>query len=85
MQRDKRGQISVAAGAMDDLPTAGASTMPEAVRDELLEIDGVQGVGLGGPETVRVYVSAASVQDRLPARISGFKVESEISGEFELL
>ena len=54
------------------------------MRDELLEIDGVQGVGWGGPETVKVYVSVASVQDRVPARIGNFKIESEISGEFEL-
>ena len=71
--------------AVDYVPSAGEAVIPEAVRDELLEIDGVQGVGLGGPETVRVYVSVASVQDRVPARIGNFKIESEISGEFELL
>lgn len=71
--------------AVDYVPSASEAVIPEAVRDELLEIDGVQGVGLGGPETVRVYVSVASVQDRVPARIGNFKVESEVSGEFELL
>ena len=27
----------------------------------------------------------ASVQDRVPPRIGNFKIESEVSGEFELL
>ena len=71
--------------AVDYVPSASEAVIPEAVRDELLEIDGVQGVGLGGPETVRVYVSVASVQDRVPAQIGNFKIESEVSGEFELL
>ena len=71
--------------AVDYVPSASEAVIPEAVRDELLEIDGVQGVGLGGPETVRVYVSVASVQDRVPAQIGNFKIESEVSGEIELL
>ena len=71
--------------AVDYMPSASEAVIPEAVRDELLEIDGVQGVGLGGPETVRVYVSVASVQDRVPAQIGNFKIESEVSGEIELL
>ena len=71
--------------AVDYMPSASEAIIPEAVRDELLEIDGVQGVGLGGPETVRVYVSVASVQDRVPAQIGNFKIESEVSGEIELL
>ena len=71
--------------AVDYMPSASEAVIPEAVRDALLEIDGVQGVGLGGPETVKVYVSVASVQDRVPPRIGNFKIESEVSGEFELL
>ena len=71
--------------AADYVPSASETVIPEAVRDELLEIEGVQGVGLGGPETVRVYVSVASVQDRVPAQIGNFKIESEVSGEIELL
>lgn len=72
-------------GAVDALPAVGGGPLPEAVRDSLLEIDGVEGVGWSGPGTVRVYVSAASVRARLPVRIRGFQVEAEISGEFELL
>lgn len=71
--------------AVDYVPSASEAVIPEAVRNELLEIDGVQGVGLGGPETVRVYVSVASVLDRVPAQIGNFKIESEVSGEIELL
>lgn len=71
--------------AVDYVPSASEAVIPEAVRNELLEIDGVQGVGLGGPETVRVYVSVASVLDRVPAQIGNFKIESEVSGEIGLL
>ena len=85
MHRDSQRQLGIEDRAVDHVPTAGEAVIPEAVRDELLEIDGVQGVGLGGPETVKVYVSVASVQDRVPAQIGDFKVESEVSGEFELL
>ena len=85
MHRGMSRQMDIENRAVDYMPSASEAVIPEAVRDELLQIDGVQGVGLGGPETVKVYVSVASVQDRVPARIGNFKIESEVSGEFELL
>ena len=85
MHRGMSRQMDIENRAVDYMPSASEAIIPEAVRDELLEIDGVQGVGLGGPETVKVYVSGASVQDRVPARIGNFKIESEVSGDFELL
>ena len=85
MHRGMSTQMDIENRAVDYMPSASEAVIPEAVRDALLEIDGVQGVGLGGPETVRVYVSVASVQDRVPAQIGNFKIESEVSGEIELL
>ena len=85
MHRGMSRQMDIENRAVDSMPSASEAVIPEAVRDELPEIDAVQGVGLGGPETVKVYPSVASVQDRVPPWIGNFKIESEISGEFASL
>ena len=85
MHRGWPRQTGIEDRAVDYVPSASEAVIPEAVRDELPEIDAVQGVGLGGPETVKVYPSVASVQDRVPPWIGNFKIESEISGEFASL
>ena len=85
MHRGMSRQMDIENRAADYVPSASEAVIPEAVRDELPEIDAVQGVGLGGPETVKVYVRVASVQDRVPPWIGSFKIESEVSGEFASL
>ena len=85
MHRGMSRQMDIENRAVDSMPSASEAVIPEAARDELPEIDAVQGVGLGGPETVKVYPSVASVQDRVPPWIGNFKIESEISGEFASL
>ena len=61
--------------AVDYVPSASEAVIPEAVRDELLEIDGVQGVGLGGPETVKVYVSVASLDSQRTISMCGNRLD----------
>lgn len=70
---------------VDYTPSAPESPIPEAVRDSLMAIEGVEGVGLAGEGRLRVYVSVAAVQSRLPDRIGNFRVEVDVSGPFGLL
>lgn len=70
---------------VDYTPSAPDSPIPEAVRDALMAIEGVEGVGLSGAGRLRVYVRDATVRSRLPDRIGGFQVDVEVSGPFSLL
>ena len=56
------------------------SPIPLSVRDRLLAIDGVEGVGLTKPGIVCVYVTDGAVQTRLPKLIDGFAVEAKLTG-----
>jgi hypothetical protein len=58
----------------------------------LLEIDGVEGVGIGsddrsGTTVIKVYVGQKSkvLQERIPAELEGYPVHLEVSGEFNTL
>ena len=70
---------------VDYTPSAPESPIPEAVRDALLAIEGVEGVGLAGTGRLRVYVSVATVRSRVPDRIGEFQVDVEVSGPISLL
>lgn len=70
---------------VDYTPSTPESQIPEAVRDALLAIEGVEGVGLVGEGRLRVYVSGATVRGRLPDRIGEFQVDVDVSGPFSLL
>ncbi len=55
--------------------------------DELMSIDGVEGVGVGeddGEPTINVYVGRMStaLTEAIPDRIEGFRTKLEASGEF---
>jgi hypothetical protein len=56
----------------------------ERNRDRLLDIDGVQGVGIGldstGHEILVVYVRDSAPIQRLPAKIEGYPVRAEVTG-----
>lgn len=55
---------------------------------ELLEIRGVEGVGVGergGREVILAYVHDATVQERLPREIEGVPVAAEVTGEISAL
>lgn len=66
---------------VDYTPSARESPIPQAVREALLAIEGVEGVGLVGEERLRVYVSVAGVQSKLPSEIEGFAVDSLVTGQ----
>lgn len=64
----------------------------EAHEEQLMGIEGVQGVGIGQrPEAdgleIKVYVSnkTKSLQDRIPKQVEGYPVQIEVSGEFHAL
>jgi len=55
---------------------------------ELMNIEGVQGVGIGldnekDQEVIKVYVDkkTTAVQEKIPAELEGFPVSIEVSGE----
>lgn len=70
---------------VDYTPSTPESPIPEAVRDALLAIEGVEGVGLVGEGRLRVYVSGVTVRSRVPDRIGEFQVDVDESGPFSLL
>ena len=70
---------------VDYAPSTPESPIPEAVRDALLAIEGVEGVGLAGEGRLRVYVSGATVRSRVPDRFGEFQVDVEVSGPISLL
>ena len=65
--------------------SAHESPIPKKVRDELMSIKSVEGVGLADAGRLRVYVSAATVRSRLPDRIGGFQVDAQVTGGIRLL
>lgn len=76
--------------AMPYTPEPSAETLSEMQRvketheQELMAIDGVEGVGIGtnkiGDEAIIVYLRSRDVADRVPRTIEGFPVETQITG-----
>jgi hypothetical protein len=57
---------------------------------EFLNIDGVEGIGIGdekGKPVIRIYVSKKTkdIQKRIPGEVEGYPVQIEVSGEFHAL
>ncbi|HEV7842790.1 MAG TPA: hypothetical protein VGO69_03795 [Pyrinomonadaceae bacterium] len=59
---------------------------------KLMDIEGVQGVGIGQQAkadglAIKVYVDrkTKSLQEKLPKELDGYPVEIEVSGEFQAL
>lgn len=69
----------------DYTPSVHESPIPKNVRDELMSIKGVEGVGLADAGRLRVYVSVATVRNRLPDRNGGFQVDAQVTGGIRLL
>ena len=67
---------------------AGAAGVMRRHEAELMEIDGVEEVGLGdrtGHEVILAYVRDAAVAARLPREIEGVAVAAEVTGVVEAL
>ena len=63
-----------------------AATALERHQDRLMSIPGVAGVGIGGSEdspviVVMVKKGGADIRKKLPARIEGYPVKVEVTGE----
>ena len=65
-------------------PVTAIAEVLERNRDRLLDIDGVQGVGIGldstGHEILVVYARDSAPIQRLPAKIEGYPVHAEVTG-----
>jgi hypothetical protein len=65
-------------------PVTAIAEVLERNRDRLLDIDGVQGVGIGldsaGHEFLVVYVRDSATIQGLPAKIEGYPVHAEVTG-----
>ena len=62
----------------------------EKHENNLMSIEGVQGVGIGeesGKPVIKIYVNKKikSLQDKIPKQIEGYPVRIEVSGKFEAL
>jgi hypothetical protein len=66
------------------------NTVKQAHEQRLMQIDGVEGVGIGvdpiGNPTIIVYISSPSAAKALPRQIGGFEVRAEdLKGPIEAL
>jgi hypothetical protein len=63
-----------------------AAAVLERHQDRLMSIPGVEGVGIGGSEdspviVVMVRKGGADIRKKLPARLEGYPVKVEVTGE----
>lgn len=70
-------------------PQRSIAEVKAAHEDQLMAIDGVQGVGIGQRVdgdglAIKVYVDneTKALQEKLPTQLEGHPVEIEVSGEF---
>ncbi len=65
-------------------PATPVETAKHKHEAELMAIEGVEGVGIGlnpvGDPAITIYVRDPSVKRKLPAKIDGFAVQTEIVG-----
>lgn len=69
-------------------PASGAAGVKRRHEMELMEIEGVEGVGIGvrtGEEVILAYVRDAEVADRLPREVEGVPVAVQVTGEVRAL
>lgn len=69
-------------------PASGAAGVKRRHEMELMEIEGVEGVGLGvrtGEEVILAYVRDSGVADRLPREVEGVPVAVQVTGEVRAL
>lgn len=66
-----------------DAPASEAAGVKRRHELELMEIEGVEGIGIGvrtGREVILAYVRDAEVEERLPREIEGVPVAAEVTG-----
>ena len=66
---------------------ASIEKVKEKYETQLLNIEGVEGVGIGeesGRPVIKVYVvkKTKTLQGKIPARLEGYPVSMEVTGEF---
>lgn len=65
-------------------PSSGIVQVKQKHEAELMKIDGVEGVGVGrdamGNDAIVVYLRDAGAKARVPKRLEGFPVETEVTG-----
>jgi hypothetical protein len=74
-----------------EMPTVDIFKVMEIYQDELMEIPGVVGVGIGQSETtgekiISVFVDEMTpeLQDLLPTELEGFEVKPEVTGPIQI-
>ncbi len=76
--------------ASDKNPSRSSIDQVKAAHeDELMKIEGVQGVGVGLDErrdqlVIKIYVDekTKAVQEKIPVELEGYPVQIEVTGEF---
>jgi hypothetical protein len=73
------------------MPLADIINVMEAHQDELMEIPGVIGVGIGQSEetgepliSVLVDQMTPELQEQLPSELEGFEVKAEVTGPIHI-
>jgi hypothetical protein len=74
-----------------EMPTVDIVKVMETYQDELMEIPGVVGVGIGQSETtgeqlISVFVDQMTpeLQDLLPTELEGFEVKPQVTGPIQI-
>jgi hypothetical protein len=74
-----------------EMPTVDIVKVMEIYQDELMEIPGVVGVGIGQSETtgekiISVFVDEMTpeLQDLLPTELEGFEVKPQVTGPIQI-
>lgn len=83
-----REEAAMPYGPIAERSASGAAGVKRRHELELMEIEGVEGVGLGvqtGREVILTYVRDAAVADRLPREVEGVPIAVEVSGKVRVL
>ena len=84
---DDDDDIGVDYNPEEEAPSTPAGLAKQRHEDELFNLPGVEGVGLGqnaiGNEAIVLYVRDKSAASRLPKQIDGIDIVSEVTGEID--
>lgn len=64
--------------------------MKERHENRIMQIEGVEGIGIGelsGKPVIKIYVTKKTrlIQEKIPAELDGYPVSVEVVGEFHAL